>query len=91
MTAEGCPDLVQLSSPKMKDFIPPEIAELGLLDGQSGEIDQKDLDTMQAMMKSKAVQCMSLVQDLPFIESVSGNGSLIRLGLPQGLHRRATL
>ena len=37
-------------------------------------------------MKSKAVECVSAVLQMPNMEKVSGNASLLRLGLPEALH-----
>ena len=85
MTAEDYPSLVQLSSFNIKDFIlfvPRDVQALGLIDYGSGEMDSEDIFAKEALMKSKALHCMSLIQDLPHIKKVSGNGSLIRLALP---------
>lgn len=46
------------------------------------EIDEPELEELRVLTKCKAVECMSIVLQFPRIRKISGNATLLILGLP---------
>ena len=45
-------------------------------------INQMDVDAMRVAMKATAVECMSFVLEKPSMRKISGNATLLELGIP---------
>ena len=82
---KGYPDLQRLHKQDKPDSLPPELRNSQCFEDPSKMIGEEDLERMRAAMKAKAVQCMSVVLQMPHIRKLSGNATLLKLGLPQPL------
>ena len=81
-TESGFPDLQRFhtAQPRQIECIPPDLRDLSFF-ATPGEIVEEDMDTLRALMKAKAVDCMSAVLQRPHIQ-LSGCNTLFKLGLP---------
>lgn len=99
ITPDGYPDIQHARVRSLYQDLPPHMViendegganrprYMAIVDGEGAErLTTQQLLDRQSIMKSKAVACMSAVLQMPNIEIVSGNASLLRLGLPEALH-----
>lgn len=89
---EGYPDVQKLYSEGRMQIVPPAVVRMidsmGLSQESPSEvISEEALTSVRNMMEETAMQCMSVVMQMPRIKTVSGNATLLKLGLapkPQG-------
>lgn len=86
--SKGYPDLQEFLRRDTPDLVPPELRDLEVFENFENPdkiIEEEELEELRVLMKAKAVECMSGVLQLPRIRKLSGDGTLLELGLPEEL------
>ena len=78
----GYPFMDSLQRP-MGSYISSPLGGLHAFHEYAWEMDEaEELEVMRVLVKRKAIECMSAVLELPHIRRISGNATLLNLGLP---------